>query len=138
MPKSKNGIEYLWTDKKRTLFGLPLSFTRYYLTETRFITRTGFLTVQEDEIDIYRITDKKMKLPLLQRAFGCGSIILFSRDVDTPEKEIHAVKNPRQVSDLITACINEQRDKFNIRGRDMMGHAGHPDHDMSGDPYDEQ
>lgn len=121
MPKTKDGIEYLWTDKKRTLFGLPLSFTRYYLTEDRLITRIGFLTVTEDELDIYRIHDKKMKLPLLQRIFGCGSITLYSKDIDTPEKEIHAVKNPRQVSDLITACINEQRNRYGIRGRDMVG-----------------
>lgn len=124
MPKSKDGITYLWTDKKRTLFGLPLSFTRYYLTDTRLITRIGFLTISEDELDIYRITDKKMKLPLFQRMFGCGTIILYSKDVDTPEKEIHAVKNPREVSDLITALINEQRDCFGIRGKDMVGPAG--------------
>ncbi len=121
MPKTKDGLEYIWTDKKRTLFGLPLSFTRYYLTEDRFITRVGFLTVVEDELEIYRINDKKLKLPLLQRLFGCGSIVLYSKDVDTPEKEVHAVKNPRQVSELITACINEQRDRFGIRGRDMVG-----------------
>lgn len=135
MSKTKDGIEYIWTDKKRTIFGLPLSFTRYYLTETQFITRTGILTVEEDEIDIYRITDKKMKLPLFQRLFDCGSIILFSKDVDTPEKEVRSIKNPRQVSDLITACINDQRDRFNIRGRDMMGPAGmHPDfHDCQPD-----
>ena len=52
-------INYVWTDKKRTLFGLPLSFTRYFLTETKFITRTGFLSVEEDEIDLYKIIDKK-------------------------------------------------------------------------------
>ena len=46
--KIKDGLEYLWTDKKRTLFGLPLSFTRYYLTESRLITRIGLLTVVED------------------------------------------------------------------------------------------
>lgn len=122
--KTKDGLEYLWTDKKRTLFGLPLSFTRYFLTETRLITRVGLLTVQEDELDIYRIRDKKMKLPLLQRLFGCGTIVIYSPDVDTPEKEIHAIKSPRQVSDLITALINEQRDKFGIRGRDMVGSFG--------------
>ena len=48
--KTKDGLEYLWTDKKRTLFGLPLSFTRYYLTDTRLITRVGFLTITEDEL----------------------------------------------------------------------------------------
>ena len=86
----------------------------------------GFLTITEDELDIYRITDKKMELPLGQRIFGCGTIILFSKDVDTPEKEICSVKNPRQVSDLITACINEQRDQFGIRGKDMVGPGGMP------------
>lgn len=121
MPKTKDGLEYIWTDKKRTLFRLSLSFTRYYLTEDRFITRVGFLTVVKDELEIYRINDKKLKLPLLQRLFGCGSIVLYSKDVDTPEKEVHAVKNPRHVSELITACINEQRDRFGIRGRDIVG-----------------
>ena len=61
----------LWTDKKRTLFGLPLSFTRYYLTDHQLITRTGFLSVQEDEIELYRITDKRIQQPLSQRIFGC-------------------------------------------------------------------
>ena len=59
-------INYVWTDKKRTLFGLPLSFTRYFLTETKFITRTGFLSVEEDEIDLYKIIDKKMRKPFLR------------------------------------------------------------------------
>lgn len=127
MKKTKDGLGYLWTDKKRTLFGLPLSFTRYYLSDTRLITRVGFLTIVEDELDLYRITDKKMKLPILQRIFGCGTIILYSKDVDTPKKEIHAVKNPRQVSELIMALINYQRDKFDIRGRDMVGVSNVPD-----------
>jgi len=127
MKKTKDRLGYLWTDKKRTLFGLPLSFTRYYLSDTRLITRVGFLTIVEDELDLYRITDKKMKLPILQRIFGCGTIILYSKDVDTPKKEIHAVKNPRQVSELIMALINDQRDKFDIRGRDMVCVSNVPD-----------
>ena len=81
-------INYVWTDKKRTLFGLPLSFTRYFLTETKFITRTGFLSVEEDEIDLYKIIDKKMRKPFLQRIFGCGTIIIYSKDADTPSKEV--------------------------------------------------
>ena len=58
----KNDIECIWTDKKRTLFGLPISFTRYFLTETKFITRRGFLTIVEDELDLYKVTDKKLRL----------------------------------------------------------------------------
>ena len=79
----KNAFDYVWTDKKRSLFGLPLTFTRYYLTESKFITRTGFLSIDEDEIDLYKITDKKVKYPFFQRLFNCGTIIIYSRDADT-------------------------------------------------------
>lgn len=136
-----NEIDCIWTDKKRTLFGLPLSFTRYFLTETKLITRTGFLNVDEDEIDLYKITDKKVLLPMGQRLFGCGSIMIYSRDTDTPEKEIHSIKNVRQVSKLIDKYLNIMRDRYGIRGRDLMGAHNHYDmhdmHDMDyGDPHD--
>lgn len=54
----KDENEVLWTDKKRTLFGLPISFTRYILTGKKFITRKGFLSISEDEIELYRVVDK--------------------------------------------------------------------------------
>lgn len=117
----KEEFDYIWTDKKRTIFGLPLSFTRYFLTETKFITRTGFLSIDEDEIDLYKITDKKLKIPFSQRLFKCGSIIIYSKDTDTPQKEIRSIKTPRKVSELIDRYVNAQRDKYGIRGRDMMG-----------------
>lgn len=117
----KNAFKYVWTDKKRTLFGLPISFTRYYLTETKFITRTGFLSIDEDEIDLYKITDKNVKFPFLQRLFGCGTIIIYSKDTDTPSKEVHCIKNVRAVSELIDKHLTIMRDKYGIRGRDMMG-----------------
>ena len=95
MAAKDSTIDYIWTDKKRTLFGLPLSFTRYYLTETRLITRVGFFHVEEEEIELYRITDKKLSLSLGQRIFRVGSIILYSKDVDTPEKELRSIRTPR-------------------------------------------
>ena len=54
----KSDINYIWTDKKRSIFGLPISFTRYFLTETKLITRKGFLSVEEDEIELYRVLIK--------------------------------------------------------------------------------
>ena len=103
----KNAFEYVWTDKKRSLFGLPLTFTRYYLTETKFITRTGFLNIE----------------------FNCGTIIIYSRDADTPSKEVHCVKNVRKVSELIDKYLNIMRDKYGIRGRDMMSMHSHIDNE---------
>lgn len=120
----KEEIDYIWTDKKRTIFGLPLSFTRYFLTKEKLITRKGFFTIVEDECELYRVTDKKMRLPFFQRLFKCGTVIVSVKDVDTPIKELVSVKYPRKVLNLIDQHVNIQRDKYNIRGRDMVG-SGH-------------
>lgn len=111
---------YVWTDKKRTLFGLPISFTRYFLTPTKLICRSGLFNIVEDEIDVYKITDKKVKLPFGQRIFGCGTITIYSKDINTPQKDICSIKNPRELSNLLDRYITEQRDRYSIRGRDMM------------------
>lgn len=121
----KDVIDYVWTDKKRTLFGLPLSFTRYFLTENKFITRVGLLSLEEDELDLYTVTDKKLVLPFKQRIFGCGTIILYVRDTDTPIKEIKSVKAPRKVLAELDKYINIQRDRYRTRGRDMIGYDVH-------------
>ena len=73
----------LWTDKKRTFLGLPLSFTRYYLTDHQLITRVGFLSIKEDEIELYRIVDKRIEQTFFQRLFGCGT---FSVGMKTRRK----------------------------------------------------
>lgn len=134
---AKEEIQYVWSDKKRTLFGLPLSFTRYFLTETKFITRKGFLSLEEDELELYKVVDKKMQLSFGQRLFGCGTIVLYVKDTDTPVKEVLSVKDPRRVAQLIDKYVDQQRDRFHIRGRDMMG-ATHRDYlDESDDMEDE-
>ena len=43
-------MSIIWTDKKRTFLGLPLSFTTYTLEEERLFIRAGFLTIVEDEV----------------------------------------------------------------------------------------
>ena len=129
----KNEIESIWSDRKRTIFGLPWTFTKYFLTETKFITRTGWLSLDEDELDLYKVTDKKLKLPFWQRVVGCGTIIIFVRDTDTPEKEVRCVKHPREVLKMLDKQINAERDRYNTRGRDLYAitgdmAGGHPHH----------
>ncbi len=82
---------------KSVLFGLPISFTRYFLTETKFIIRTGFLSLEETEFDLYKVTDKKLQLPLFQRIFGCGTIVIYVKDTDSPTTIIKCIKKPREV-----------------------------------------
>ena len=76
----------VWKDRKRTLFGLPWSFTRYYLTEDKLIIETGFLSRREEEIRLYRILDITLQRPFAQRLFGLGTVHLCTADHSTPEK----------------------------------------------------
>lgn len=117
----KGEIEYIWTDKKRTFLGLPISFTRYFITKEKFIRRRGFLNLAEDEFELYKVTDKKLVLPLGQRIFNCGTIVVHVKDVDTPITEMKSIRNVRKVLKIFEDNINLQRDKYNIRGRDMVG-----------------
>ena len=133
---AKNDIENIWSDRKHTLFGLPWSFTKYFLTETKFITRVGLLSLDEDEFDLYKVTDKKLLLPFWQRIVGCGSILIHVRDIDTPTKEIHCVKHPREVLAMLDKQIEEQRDRYSTRGRDLYASGGRPHHHSDHD-YDD-
>ena len=135
----KEAFEYLWRDKKRSIFGLPWTFTTYFLTETKFITRTGLLSLAEDELDLYKVTDKKLMLPFWQRIVGCGTIMIYVRDTDTPIKEVKCVKKPREVLALLDKAIEGQRDRYGTRGRDLyaiQGGAGHYHHHDPDDPDD--
>ena len=135
--KKNEAYDYIWRDRKRIAFGLPWTFTTYMLTESKFITRKGFLSLDEDELDLYKVTDKKLKLPFWQRLVGCGTIILYVRDTDTPLKEIHCVKKPREVLAMLDKQIEEQRTRWNTRGRDLYGGGMPPHGPMHHDDWDE-
>lgn len=127
---AKDGIASIWEDRKRTLFGLPLSFTKYILTEKKFITRKGFLNITEDEVELYRVVDKSLRLPFGQRLFGCGTVVINCRDTDTPVKEVTSIKKPREFMALLEKQVDIERDKYRTRGRDMIGADIHPHQDF--------
>lgn len=126
----------IWSGKK-CILGLPVSFTRYILTETRLITRIGLLNLREDEIELYRVFDKSVSLSLGQRLVGCGTIKLMAKDSDTPVKELKSIKKPREVKRILDEAIREQRDKYYVRGKDMIGvNVSEQDRDGNGIPDD--
>lgn len=118
---AKPDYPYVWTDKKRTILGLPISFTRYTLTEKKLITRKGFLSITEDEVELYRVIDKSLRQPLGQRIFGCGTVLINCRDTDTPVKEVFSIKHPREFMNILEEYVDKQRDRYCTRDRDMIG-----------------
>ena len=110
----------LWAGRK-CILGMPISFTRYILTDTALYTKIGFFSIKEDEIELYRIFDKQISFTLFQRMVKCGTITLMSKDTDTPSKRLVSIRNPREVKRILDECVKEQRDKYYVRGRDMIG-----------------
>ena len=86
-------IKYLWKDRKR-YFGLPLSFTRYMLSDDRLFISEGFLNIKDDEILLYRVRDIDTTRSLWQRLFGVGTVTVMSSDKTMPQLVLRISKIP--------------------------------------------
>lgn len=110
----------IWSDRKRTLFGLPLSFTKYTLTEERLFIQTGLFTTVEDEVRLYRILDVKLTRTLGQKIFGVGSIHVCSADKSMADFEITSVKNSADVKEKLSELVEKNRVEKRVMNREAM------------------
>jgi len=115
-------IEYLWKDRKR-YFGLPLSFTRYCLSEDRLFVSEGFLNIKDDEILLYRVRDIDTRRSLWQRLFGVGTVIVVSSDKTMPNLVLKNIKDPIFVKELIHKQVEETKIKRRVRFGEIMTDA---------------
>jgi uncharacterized membrane protein YdbT with pleckstrin-like domain len=114
--------DIVWKDRKRIIFGLPWTFTRYSLTQEKLIVDKGFLSRREDEIRLYRILDITLYRPLNQRIWGLGTIRLNTADKSTPELEIRRVKRAREIKEMLSDMVEKERDEKRIAAREFMGY----------------
>lgn len=112
-------MEYLWKDRKRHL-GLPLSFTRYALSEDRLFLSVGFFSIKDEEILLYRIRDISTSRSLWQRIFGVGTITVVSSDKTAPNLLLKNVKNPLDVKELLHRQVEEVKIRRRIRVGEIM------------------
>ena len=113
-------IDYLWKDRKR-YFGLPLSFTRYALSEDRLFLSVGFLNIKDDEVLLYRVRDIDSERSLFQRLFGVGTITVMSSDKSMPNLVLKNVKDPVFVKELIHKQVEEMKIRRRVRVGEIMG-----------------
>lgn len=118
--KNEVSSALVWSDRKRTVFGLPWSFTRYYLYENKLIIDTGFFSRHEEEVRLYRIMDITLKRSFGERLFGLGTIHCCSGDKSTPEFDIKRIKLPRKVKERLSDMIEEERRSHRIGTREYM------------------
>lgn len=112
-------IEYLWKDRKRYL-GLPLSFTRYSLSEDRLFVSVGLLNIRDDEVLLYRVRDIDTRRTLWQRLFGVGTITVLSADKTMPTLVLKNIKDPIFVKELIHRQVEEMKINRRVRVGEIM------------------
>ena len=118
-------IEYLWKDRKRRL-GLPLSFTRYFLSGDRLFCETGLLNLKADEVLLYRVQDLELTMTLGQRIFGVGTVCVHSSDKSIPHLDLKNVKHPREVKELIHRSVEQAKERRRMRATELLGKDGGP------------
>ncbi len=128
-------IQYLWKDRKR-YFGLPLSFTRYCLSDDRLFVSVGFLNIKDDEILLYRVRDIDTERSLWQRLFGVGTVTVMSSDKSMPNLVLKNVKDPVFVKELIHKQVEEMKIRRRVRFGEIMTDNG--DEEWDNDPEDLQ
>ena len=125
-------MQYIWKDRKRFL-GMPLSFTRYSMTEDRLFISVGLLNIKDDEILLYRVRDIDTSRSLWQRLFGVGTVTVISSDKTMPTMVLKNVKDPVFVKELIHKQVEEMKLRRRVRVGEIMGEM---DNDDDLDAYD--
>lgn len=132
----KTAIVYLWKDRKRHL-GLPLSFTRYALSEDRLFLSVGFFDIKDEEVLLYRVRDITTRRTLWQRLWGVGTITVVSSDKTMPTLVLKNVKDPTMVKELLHKSVEEMKIRRRVRAGEIMSSGCDHDHDGDDEPDDD-
>lgn len=129
---AKKTTNCIWQDRKRH-FRLPISFTRYSMTEDRLYLKTGFLNLKEEEILLYRVQDVTLKRSLGQRIFGVGTVCVRSSDLSVPHLDLVNIINSKAVKDMISDKVEDAKDRRRMRTTELLDLDG-ADRDGDGIP----
>ena len=119
----------IWFDRKRTLFGLPWSFTRYILTDEKLLIVKGLIKQTEEEVRLYRILDMTLSRSLIERIDRVGTIHCCSSDKTAAEFDIKRIRNPREVKEQLSQQVEKQRIARGVTVREEMTTGGDGNHE---------
>ncbi len=115
-----SNIQILWQDRKRNIFGLPWTFTKYSLSEDRLFIKTGLLKTVEDEIRLYRILDLTVSKTLFQKIFRIGTIEVSSGDTTMGNFELKNIRDVSEVKEKLSQLVEENREKKRVANREYI------------------
>ena len=115
----KKKMTYIWKDRRRRM-GMPLSVTRYALSEDRLFLSVGFLSVRDDDLLLYRIRDISCKRNLWQRLCGVGTLTINSSDKTHGTLVLRNLKHPLDVKELLHNQVEKMKLQRRVRVGEIM------------------
>ena len=122
----------IWSDRKR-YFGLPLSFTKYAISEDRLLQSSGILNLQYEEILLYRVRDISLSRSFGQRIFGVGSITVTSSDKSRPVLVMQNVKDAAEVKELLHRQVEDMKIRRRVRFGEVAAFSDDKDDQLDGE-----
>ncbi len=111
----------LWRARKRLWCGLPFTFTVYSMSRDRLFIKRGVLSIQEDEVRLYRIRDISLRRTFLQRLFGLGTLNVCSTDSNLRDFKIINIPRSKEVKEQLSEMVEAERQRKRVSARELMG-----------------
>ena len=112
-------IIWSWTLFVPIIIYLKTRFTVYEVTDQRIKLKTGILSQEIDECELYRVRDYKIVKPFFQRIFGLGKIELVTSDRSNSNINLNGIKDPENLYNLIRDNVEKTRRKTGTRELDV-------------------
>ncbi len=101
-----------FAERKRWLFfGLPFTFTKYFIKEDMLTVKRGLLKVIEDDCYMYKVQDVKLSTTLIERLFRLSTVTCYTGDTTDSTLIMIHIRNGREIKDFILKKSEEARIK---------------------------
>ncbi len=104
--------ELIYKERKRILFfGLPWTFTKYFIKEDMITVDKGFFKVEENDCYMYKVQDVKLTATLPERMFKLGTVTCYTGDVTNPQLVLQHIKHSKEIKNYLLKASEEARVK---------------------------
>lgn len=102
----------IYVERKRAKFlGLPLSYTKYSISEEKISITSGFLSITEDDTLMYKVQDVRLTRSFMERLFKLGTITCYTGDTTHPKLVLEHIKRSKAIKEFIVNASEEARRK---------------------------
>ncbi|MBQ8233459.1 MAG: PH domain-containing protein [Lachnospiraceae bacterium] len=99
-----------YVERKRWLFfGLPFTFTKYFIKEDMITVDSDLLKTVENDCYMYKVQDVELTATLVQKMFGLGTVVCHTGDTTHPKLVLEHIKHAREIKEFILRESEEAR-----------------------------